>query len=259
MNALGFPVITAHDAQLQRARVAAAVAAAAGPAPPPPAKRSVGRPKRPRDPSLAPKESPLKKPRGKYTDWFTSPYINDILAEYKRCGNSARRTVERLQAGAPDDRYKRLNHSTIIQWFDSAHHILPHLQAKLDAVNRVGLERGKGPVRVFVDAPEVEAEIKQMLLQMRRAGTALNSHTIRWVMRAVIEERCPALIDLGYLTLSKSFICRWAREQLDWRWRKKTTAASKLPSDWEERGVKMAMRIGAHMGMHKVRIIPYQP
>ena len=87
---------------------------------------------------------------------------------------------------------------------------------------------------------------------MRDAGTAINSHTIRWVMKAVIEERCPALIDLGYLTLSKTFISRWAREQLNWRWRAKTTAASKLPGDWEEQGIKMAMRIGANMEIYKV-------
>jgi hypothetical protein len=254
MSALGFRVITAHDAQLQRARVATAVAAAAaaaGPAPPVPVKRPVGRPKRPHDPTstLAPKEPALKK--AKHTDWFTSPYINDILAEYKRCGYAARRTVERLRASAPDNRYSKLAHNTIMAWFDSAHQLLPHLQAKLQSTS-TALDRGTGPVKVFVDAPEVEVEIKRLLLKMRVAGAAINSHMIRWVMRAVIEERCPALINLGYLTLSKTFVCRWAREQLGWRWRVKTTAASKLPGDWEEQGVRMAMRIGAHIGLHKV-------
>ena len=38
-------------------------------------------------------------------------------------------------------------------------------------------------------------------------------------------------------------------------WRKATTAASKLPNDWEEQGLQMAMRIAAAMALHKVSVV----
>ncbi len=80
----------------------------------------------------------------------------------------------------------------------------------------------------------------------------MNARVIRWVMRAVMQQMAPALLDS--LTLSQTFISRWAREQLQWRWRSRTTAASKLPLDWEVQGVQMAMRIAANMEMHRVRV-----
>jgi hypothetical protein len=135
-------------------------------------------------------------------------------------------------------------------WFSKEHRLLPQFQKQLD--EHTAAARGRGPGRVFAEAPAAEAEIKRVLLLMRAAGAPLNSHIIRWVMHAIMQERCPAL--LRHLALSQTFISVWARSQLDWRWRARTTAASKLPADWEGQGVLMAKRIGAVMEMHKVRI-----
>jgi len=85
---------------------------------------------------------------------------------------------------------------------------------------------------------------------MRAAGAPINCRVIRWVMLAVLQEANPALL-LRY-QLSQPFISRWAQQQLDWRWRARTTAASKLPADWEAQGVLMAKRIAAAMEMHDV-------
>ena len=98
---LPFAKITteAWRAQVQQTAAAAAVAAAVRPAAP--AARPVGRPKRalnaPDILSAAAAaeqpetEQPSKKPRstvarGKYTNWFDSPYINDILRAYEHSG-----------------------------------------------------------------------------------------------------------------------------------------------------------------------------
>jgi hypothetical protein len=55
--------------------------------------------------------------RGKYTLWFDSPYISDIVVAHARCGGSARMTVEHLKATAPDNRFEHLSHSTAISCF----------------------------------------------------------------------------------------------------------------------------------------------
>lgn len=69
-------------------------------------------------------------------------------------------------------------------------------------------------------------------------------------MIAIIDEMCPDI--LNFTTLSQPTISRWVAANLDWTWRSSTTAASKLPLNWEEEGMKMAMRIGANMEMLKV-------
>jgi hypothetical protein len=69
-------------------------------------------------------------------------------------------------------------------------------------------------------------------------------------MRAICQQQCPGL--LANLTLSESFITRWVRDALNWRWRASTTAASKLPLDWEDQGIRMAMRMAALMSLHQV-------
>ena len=240
-------------------RVQLAALAAEAPPPPAPRKRSVGRPKRKLSTnevlaaavSIA-DEAPLKKTRGTYTEWFSSPYIHDILREYAKDHRPAL-TVQRLKAKAPDKRYERLTHTTLMGWFDKNHQLKANYQAWLDS----GLEnaRQNGPASAFEEeaGPAIETEIKQTLLQMRAAGTVINSHIIRWVMQGIIEMPAPPQSKLRSLQLGSACIQRvWARKALKWSWRKSTTTASKLPLDWEEQGVQMAMRIAATMEIKEV-------
>lgn len=93
--------------------------------------------------------------------------------------------------------------------------------------------------------------MKDILQRLRSNGAPINSHVVRWVMQAAIREHEPALLDT--LQLSQQWISLWVRTHLDWRWRARTTAASKLPHDWEQQGILMAQRIAATMEMHEVR------
>lgn len=224
----------------------------------PPPKRSVGRPKlkRPAEEALAAAaaaaadtlELPESK-RGKYTRWFNSPYINDILHAYTQSGGSARRAVASLQQRAPDQRFERLSHSTVASWFENGKLKEQH-QHELEAGRAAHTHTGAHPV--LQAAPGAEDAICDILLKLRQAGTPLNSHIIRWVMLAVLEEKHPAV--LKQLTLSQQYISTWVRRnpRLQFRWRARTTAASKLPDDWEDQGIHMAMRIGATMQLHRV-------
>ena len=201
-----------------------------------PPKRAVGRPKqkRPVEEELATAaaaetlELPTHK-RGRYTRWFSSPYINDIMAAYTKHGGSARRTVPHLQKAAPDDRFARLSHSTVASWFEGGN-LKPEHQRELDAGRAATSYSGSLPA--LHSAPEAEQAICDHLLQLRKAGMPLNSHVVRWVMLAVLEKH-PAVLE--QLTLSQQFISKWVRNnpRLQFRWRCRTTAASKLPDDWE--------------------------
>lgn len=261
---LGFKRIDAHDAALQRQRIAEEFARLQPvPSAAKPEKRSVGRPKKKRDvtdvlvagaAAAASRHTAERKEedepdakRGKYTRWFDSPYIRDILRAYERSGFNAKQTVQQLQASAPDERYARLTHTTLLGWHDKDHTLKPTFQAQLD---RGAATSWGGRTRAFESAPAVEEEIMSILCRMRAAGTPLNCRVVKCVMLATFQEKKPELLD--QLHLSQQFISRWVREVLGWSWRARTTAASKLPADWEDQGIKMATRIAGMMGLHKV-------
>jgi hypothetical protein len=260
-STLTFTPITAHDAQLQRARIAAEVQKTPMPvtvaASTPPQRRPVGRPKKARklEDAVKDESSEKKQKRGSYSsNWFSSPYINDILEAYHRRSNNVRSAVSVLQKSAPDTRYDDLKYSTVAGWFSADHKLLPQYQRQYDDAAK--LEK-RGRPRLFQQQPEVEAKVIDALTRMREMGTSLNIPLVRHIFIAAIKLLVPNLLIAADpaakpFQLSKTWISRWVREKLNWRWRKSTTAASKLPNDWEEQGIGMAKRIAAVMGMHKV-------
>ena len=250
---LGFQRISADTAQKQRDHIATKwmeehpLFPASDPAPQP--KRKPGRPpKLPQKLAASPDPAPpAKKARtGHYTNWFTSPYINDVLQALERHSYNFKRAVDWLKQHAPDGRFQRLSDSTVRAWFEKGtHSLLPSFQQQLNVGQ--SLARGGRPSQL---SPAMEEQCKHMLLQLRDTGLPVNSHVIRWTLRAVFSEHCPAL--LQNMQLSQQWISAWVRSKLQWRWRSRTTAASKLPIDWEQQGVQMAKRVAYRMGMINV-------
>jgi hypothetical protein len=198
-------------------------------------------------------ERPLK--RGKYDNWFASPFIHDILQAYELVGRSAKKTVAYLQRAFPrlpteaEARFAGLSESTLRSWFDKDHHLLTKFQAILDEQRSVA-SRGIKAQGMFAGREQLENEIKRVLQVMRDRGAVVNVLVIRLVMKAMIESTQPAL--LAEFNLSKSFVSKWAREALGYTWRVRTTAASKLPLDWRSQGILMAKRIAVFMQLYKV-------
>jgi hypothetical protein len=203
--------------------------------------------------STDPEEPPAK--RGKYTSWISSPFIHDILAAYQLNLHNAKATVRYLQRTfrrlptEPAGRYDELAESTLRSWHDEAGELLPRFRLIIEE-QRAATPRGPGVTRVLLGHPEIEDEVKRILQTMRAKGAVVNILVIRLVMRTVVEQTQPEL--LAELTLSHGFISKWAREELGWTWRVKTTAASKLPMDWRQQGIDMAKRIAFNIQVHKV-------
>ena len=131
-------------------------------------------------------------------------------------------------------------------WFQKGTHtLLPTFQLQLDAGK--SLERSGRPALMTVN---VEDECKKLLLRLRDSGLPVNSHVIRWTLRAVFKEHAPSL--LQELHLSQQWTSFWVRSKLQWRGRQRTTAASKVPNDREQLGALMAKRVAYWMGMQNV-------
>lgn len=255
---LAFDKVTAHEAaQAREHELSRPLPPVISQAP----KRPPGRPPKKRpltvfaesesdaDPSTESPDEPMNK-KQKRTLWFSSPYIADIIALYRQTG-CARATVRKLKAKDPDGRFMNLRHGTIIAWHGVGKDkftLLPHFHVQFE-LNQAAT-RGIGPPPALAKVPEVEQEIIATLQKMRLVGTSVDIGTTQLVMRAIINLRKPELLDS--LKLSKAFVSRWVRNTLSWSWRHKTTAASKLPHDWEDQGVQMAMRLAALMAYHKI-------
>jgi hypothetical protein len=100
-STLAFARITADDAATQRAHIAEEHAREhpAASSLPAPVKRGPGRPKRPLElqpPGPGDAEDTAQPAKRGYTNWFSSPYIRDILQAYEKHGRSAKRAVAAL-------------------------------------------------------------------------------------------------------------------------------------------------------------------
>lgn len=197
--------------------------------------------------------------RSKYCDWLHSPLMHDIL-EHVRIYRSARAAVEALKKKFPklptetEGRFDRLSESTVRGWFDTVEWKLrPSIQRQLQTEPAVNADQLAGRPDMFHAHPEIESKVKDVLRAMRdkdKGGISVGIDAIRWVMRAVIEENAPEL--LSSYKLSRAFICKWARNKMNWTWRSRTTAAAKLPLDWQSKGIDMAKRIAVHMELDQV-------
>jgi sulfur relay (sulfurtransferase) DsrC/TusE family protein len=199
-------------------------------------------------------EQPTK--RGKYENWFASPFIHDILSAYRKNLGSAKKTVEHLMNAFPrlptetEARFHGLSESTVRSWFDADKKLLPKFQAVLDAQKENGPCRGPGRCTILGEYPEIEEAVIAALQSMRDRGLTVNILIIRLVMRGLIKTMRPQL--LRELRLSKGFVSKWAHSALNYSWRVRTTAASKLPNDWRDRGIETAKRIAVNMQLYKV-------
>jgi hypothetical protein len=258
---LGFKPIDAADAVEQQQRIAGKwleehpPAAAVSSQP----KRSVGRPRKETvlvtsaeaqetvEDGAAAAATAAKAAR---TNWFLSPYIADVLDAVRKRSFSWKAAVADLQRSTPPGdkhRYARLSDSTVRGWYelrDGRWQLKAHLQAQLDhtAAPRAG--------RKSAMPAAVEDECKRALLLLRDKGVPVNSHVIRWTMQSVFTRLQPNL--LGSMKLSQQYLSYWVHKELNWSWRSRTTAASKLPLTWEDDGVLMAKRIAAHVQMYNV-------
>ncbi len=53
-------------------------------------------------------------------------------------------------------------------------------------------------------------------------------------------------------SVSKTFGKAFVRKHLGWTWRRVTTAASKLPEDWEKQGDETAYKVSAFCKLHNI-------
>ncbi|GAQ88167.1 hypothetical protein KFL_004060010 [Klebsormidium nitens] len=206
---------------------------------------------------------PAKKVRGFYTNWFVPDLWAPIAAAVKKHPRSLYDALNALQhirvPGRSGSVYDKLTLGSMKTWFerDPVTNQFSLRERYAEAVRcsnaqkaaRLAKEMEK-PGGIFKGHPEVFRKLLAILTGMRDAGQPVDSSIIQSVIRGTIEALAPELLQRrlkgGQLfEVSRSFSRKFANRWLGWTWRRATTAASKLPDDWEQQGDDMAFRIAA--------------
>jgi hypothetical protein len=103
--------------------------------------------------------------------------------------------------------------------------------------------------------PEVEEEIISTLKKQRSVGQPLYGTTIQPLIKAIIKKKAPHLLDSTSKTgfnVSIDWTRCFIKRTLNWSYRASTTAAGKLPKDWEDQGKRMAQRVAYLSKLHDI-------
>lgn len=248
------------DARVQEERAAAALRPPPrGPGRPPSARSSAAAAST-ADFSTADEEdsspAPADASRG-YTSWLTSEWF-PIIHHAVQCEGSLRGAVRRLQhrfprlEGQQHGVFDRLAHATLQRWYEIDSDGVPTLRDEfrrfLPHTRSMQPVRGGTGFQSFWDRhPQVTTEIRATLSRMRDAGVSTGVHLVRWVMQGVIAKH-----GIEHAPLSHGSVSQFARHIMFWSWRRRNTAAEKLPDDWREQGRLMAQRIAALMQLSNI-------
>jgi DDE superfamily endonuclease len=181
-----------------------------------------------------------KRPR---MHWFTTPHIHDILFAYEQTGSGYKAVQWLIQhrPQLPSEqtwKFRDLADSTIDSWYDNGK--LKDNYAQQLAFDWKRWHNGRN--HAFAPYPELVMQLKKRLMLVSEHSQISIRH-VKQQMKAMCLKHAPQLV--SELKFSRAFISRFCNTELNWQWRRCTTALSKLPEDWCEQGKLMAERLAA--------------
>ena len=141
--------------------------------------------------------------------------------------------------------YANLSRGTLWDWFTPTRELREGVEKKKFNED-CSFTEGSQHCYILSKFPKLEEEIIKMLNAHREAGQPLFAATVRTSIRTLICKREPSLLEhegkIAFevnLAWTRDFV----RSTLNWNYKVATGAARKLPSDWNEQGLKMSQRI----------------
>lgn len=206
------------------------------------------------DDAAAATAAPASRKRG-YTAWLASDSFH-LIHDAVRRRQSFRGAARDLQQRFPrlptqqQGQFDLLRASTLRTWYtrDGTRTIKlkPEFERFLGPCNALQtIPGGSGPPSWWEQHPDATRAIREALRALRdeeRAGIAVGLRLVRWTVAAIAEK-----LQLPDPPLSNTSLSRFVHRELNWTWRCRTTAAGKLPEDWQAQGTQMAQRIAVHI------------
>jgi len=195
-------------------------------------------------------------------NWYDPLYWNDIVVALQDAEFNSRKAVRLLQSKfSHDGRFNRLTHSTIEGWYcrttdASGNRGIIWQEAVLIRVqNRQSMFLpGTGRNGILNSHPEIVALISDMLQNMRKTGCVVNGTVARVIIVGILQSLLPSILveNGGRFKVSASWVSAFCAEALGWSFRKGTTAAQKLPHNFNEQGYMTILRLAYYVRVFNV-------
>lgn len=186
-------------------------------------------------------------PRSKATrkKWWDNPLDFDEIVDTVRHCKGYYPAVRELQK-KNFAKYKSLNESTIRNWFVKNAEGEYVLQARFYKYSRkYSCPEHLGQKSTLSKYPDVKKKLVALLTALRDSGAPMDSSILRPVMRAVIKYHIPSVMkeNGGKFDCSRSWVRKFLWQTMGMSFKKHTTAAQKMPKDWEQQWEYYILRI----------------
>ena len=223
-------------------------------------KRSVVRPKKTEMVLLKPKLEKMKrlgKVRGSYTNWFTPvlwPPIFNAMKQH-RCiaGALSFLRASYRKPGELSSVYDKLSKNSMRDWFYSNGELKDTYKRCVEFGTYFAKSAQHCPV--LESHPALKEEICTVLKKMMMVGQPLYAICIQPLIKAIILDKAPQILEGTHSTafrVSYEWTKIFVKSELNWSYRASTTAAGKLPKDFQEQGKAMAQRCAYLVKVHNI-------
>ena len=173
-------------------------------------------------------------------DWFRSLYIDAIIQSVQK-HKCVRGAIRQLQAAYPVE-LAHLDRATVSNWFTAESREARTFILKDKYQNHLDTGTSKSFVggRVSKMPQELQQQIVDALVGLRKAGTAINTSVARAVIYGIIKQHMPEL--LTTFLVSPSWVKNLFSKTMKWSWRTATTTR-KLPREWNVKVRDMVLRV----------------
>jgi len=113
---------------------------------------------------------------------------------------------------------------------------------------------GTGRNGVVNSRPEVVALITDMLQNMRKTGCIINGTVAHAVIVGILQSLLPSVLyeNGGKFKVSNSWVSAFCAKALGWSFQKGTTAAQKLPQNYNEQGYMTILRLAYYVRVFNI-------
>ena len=105
---------------------------------------------------------------------------------------------------------------------------------------------------ILDDYPTLRDEICNVLRKQRAGSQPLSVVVIQPLIKTLIKKREPQLLEDEKFKVSTKWTRAFIKSELNWSYRAATTAAGKLPDDFELQGLTMAKRCAYLIKVHNI-------
>jgi hypothetical protein len=165
--------------------------------------------------------------RGPYIDWVARTDLFGMIVKAVEGARSFEAAVKSLRKPSNPEIFDQLSRSTVRGWFDADFRLKKDVRLKWEAgMPRLG---GIGASYSLADHAPLEQFLIEIFRKRRESGLVVNSNVAVPIMRSVIKQRAPQLLD--DMALSRRWVRQWLRTRCGFTYKKAIQEGDNIRSE----------------------------